>query len=84
MITFTELEVVLGIGIIAILWANRNLHRELVQRAEERLRMINMMQEVADGELLIERVENGVRIVKKNPRPQASIVPTGEGSQRRS
>lgn len=83
MITFTELEVVLGIGIIAVLWANRNLHRELVQRAEERLRMINMMQEVADGELLIERVENGVRIVKKNPRPQASIVPTGEGSQGR-
>jgi hypothetical protein len=78
MITFTELEIVLGFGIAVVLYVNRKILKELERRIEERYRMIDFMRDVADEKVFIKKLENGVAIVKENPRPAKTAVPPGE------
>jgi len=65
MITFTELELVLGFGIVAVLYINRTILKELDRRIEERYRMIDFMRDVADEKVFIKKTDNGVAIVKR-------------------
>ena len=61
--TFTELEVVLGLGIIALLYINNRLIREINARQRDRERIVEVLIGVADKRYRLQRLEEGVKVI---------------------
>ena len=61
--TFTELEVVLGLGIIALLYINNRLSKEIDARQRDRERIVEVLIGVADRRYRLQRLEEGVKVI---------------------
>ena len=61
--TFTELEVVLGLGIIALLYINNRLSKEIDARQRDRERIVEVLIGVADKRYRLQRLEEGVKVI---------------------
>jgi hypothetical protein len=62
--TFTELEIVLGIAFVAILYINHRLLRVVERRQYTINRMMDTLAGVVDKRLTLRRTEQGIEVIK--------------------
>lgn len=64
MITFTELEVVLCLGLVVVLYINHKLISVISANARERARVLEALIGVAENRWTVRRTDEGVQFIK--------------------